>query len=90
VYALADGKIVLSAEMYYEGNFILINHGNKIFSGYMHLNERYYPENTYVKAGIAIGTVGATGLAIGSHLHFSIWIDGFVADPLSIYSLPIR
>jgi len=90
VYALADGKIVLSAEMYYEGNFILINHGNKIFSGYMHLNERYYPENTYVKAGIPIGTVGATGLAIGSHLHFSVWIDGIVADPLSIYSLPIR
>jgi len=90
VFAIGDGKIVLSDNFYYEGNFILINHGNKIFSGYMHLNERYYPQNTYIKAGIPIGTVGATGLVTGAHLHFAIWIDGFVADPLSIFSLPIR
>ncbi|GIX42431.1 MAG: hypothetical protein KatS3mg129_2164 [Leptospiraceae bacterium] len=90
VYAIADGKIVISEHFYYEGNFILINHGNKIFSGYMHLNERFYPENTYIKAGIPIGTVGKTGMVTGAHLHFAIWIDGFTANPLSIFSLPIK
>ncbi len=90
VFAIADGKVVLSREMYYEGNFIVINHGNMIYSGYMHLKDRYVVENTYVRAGLEIGTVGSTGMSTGPHLHYSLWIDKYSADPLSIFNLPIR
>lgn len=90
VYAIADGKVVISREMYYEGNFIVINHGNQIYSGYMHLKDIFVLENSYVKAGMEIGTVGSTGLSTAPHLHYSLWIDGYSADPLSILNLPIR
>ncbi len=90
IFALADGKIVLSDNFYYEGNFIVINHGNSIFSIYMHMDQRFYRSGTYIKSGTPIGTVGSTGLATGPHLHFALWIDGYNADPLSILSLPIR
>lgn len=90
IFALSDGKVVLSEEMYYEGNFIVINHGNKIFSGYMHLKERLVSKDSFIKAGIPIGYVGTTGLSTAPHLHFSLWIDGFSSDPLSILYLPIR
>lgn len=90
VFALSEGKVVLSEEMYYEGNFIVINHGNKIFSGYMHLKEMLVSKNTFIKAGVPIGYVGSTGLSTAPHLHFSLWIDGYSSDPLSILYLPIR
>ncbi|MFN3604875.1 MAG: M23 family metallopeptidase [Leptonema sp. (in: bacteria)] len=90
VYALADGKVVLSKELYFEGNYIIINHGSKIFSGYMHLKERFVPEGSMVVAGIPIGKVGSTGFSTAPHLHFSLWIDGYSVDPLSILYLPLR
>lgn len=90
VFAVADGKIVIADNFYYEGNFVLINHGNNIFTGYMHLDQIDAVKNTYIKAGTPIGKVGSTGLSTAPHLHISLWIDGYSVDPLSILSLPIR
>lgn len=90
VFAMANGKVTLSDDFYYEGNFIVINHGNRIFSAYMHLDKRLVEKNAYVKAGDKIGTVGNTGMSSGPHLHVSLWIDGFNTDPLSILYLPVR
>lgn len=90
VFAMADGKIVISENFYYEGNFVLINHGNRIFTGYMHLEQIETVKDTFIKAGMPIGKVGSTGLSTGPHLHVSLWIDNFSIDPLSLLSLPIR
>jgi hypothetical protein len=90
VYALADGKCVLAEKMYYEGNFTVIDHGNRIFSHYMHQDTIFVKEGQLVKGGEKIGTVGCTGVSTGPHLHVSLVVNGTQVDPLSILPLPIR
>jgi murein DD-endopeptidase len=90
VYALAAGKVVLADRMFYEGNMIIIDHGNKIFSYFMHLSSIHVKKGDIVHAGMRIADVGSTGISTASHLHVSLLINGIQADPLSLLSLPIR
>lgn len=90
IYAVADGTIVCARLMHYEGNFAMIDHGNGIFTGYMHLSKFEVREGDRVKAGQLIGESGATGRARGAHLHLNLWIRGTPVDPLSLLSLPVR
>lgn len=89
VFAMADGTVVLSHTMFYEGNMVIIDHGNQIFSYYQHLDSRKVKEGDRVAAGDIIGGVGATGMVTGPHLHVAFSIRGVHVDPLSILSLPV-
>ncbi|MCL1865130.1 MAG: M23 family metallopeptidase [Spirochaetes bacterium] len=89
VYAMADGVVVLAHSMFYEGNMVVIDHGNQIFSYYQHLDSISVKTGDAVKAGDTIGGVGATGMVTGPHLHVALVIQGVHIDPLSILSLPI-
>jgi len=90
VYCMAGGKVVIAEPMYYEGKFIVVDHGNRIFSYYMHLNDVKVEEGDAVQAGDLIGHVGSTGLSTASHLHVSVVMQGIYVDPLSFLALPVR
>lgn len=89
VYAMADGVVVLSHKMFYEGEMVVIDHGNQVFSYYQHLDSRKVTAGERVKAGSLIGGVGATGMVTGPHLHVAFSIRGVHIDPLSVLSLPV-
>jgi murein DD-endopeptidase len=65
--SIADGSVVLAEKMYYEGNFRVIDHGNKVFSHYMHYDTIFVKNGQFVKGGDKIGTVGCTGVSTGPH-----------------------
>lgn len=90
VYAIADGVVVLAEEMYYEGKQVIINHGNGIFSRYMHLHEIRVSTGQKVEAGYVVGKVGASGMVTGPHLHVGLMIRGTYVDPMSFLYLPLR
>lgn len=90
VRAIQDGRVVLSDSFYYEGNMVILDHGNKIFSYYQHLQKRYVKEGSLVKKGELIGLVGASGIATGPHLHLSVRIQGELLAPLSLLALPLE
>lgn len=90
VFAMAKGRVVLSARMHYEGNMVIIDHGNKFFTYYMHMSRLTAEEGTIVEAGTKIGEVGTTGISTGPHLHVSAVIRDIQFDPLSILNLPVR
>jgi murein DD-endopeptidase len=90
IFALADGEVILAEKMYYEGNFTVIDHGNRVMSYYMHQDSILVHVGQIVHAGDTIGKVGNTGQSTGAHLHLSLVIDGIQVDPLSILPLPIR
>ncbi|MBX7058337.1 MAG: LysM peptidoglycan-binding domain-containing M23 family metallopeptidase [Leptospirales bacterium] len=90
IFAMANGRVVCAERMRGEGNFIVIDHGNKIFTGYMHMNRFNVSEGQYVQAGQLLGAAGATGNVTGAHLHMSLWVRGVPLEALSLLSLPIR
>ncbi len=90
IYALTTGRVVIAQRMFFEGNFVVLDHGNKIFTGYMHLSKIQVKEGQLVKAGQLLGKTGATGAVTGPHLHVFLRLRGIYVEALSILPLPIR
>jgi murein DD-endopeptidase MepM/ murein hydrolase activator NlpD len=86
VRALGDGVVDWVGPRGGGGNTIKVKHGSKYQSAYLHLSrfERGLRVGARVKQGQVIGYVGSTGMATGSHLHFELWVNGKVVDPLSV------
>lgn len=59
-----------------------IDHGGGIVTWYRHLSKVEVRVGARVAAGTVVGRVGATGCAIGSHLHFGVQRNGVFVDPL--------
>jgi murein DD-endopeptidase MepM/ murein hydrolase activator NlpD len=84
VYAVAEGKVVISKYDKMSGNQIAIKHKDNTTSYYLHLNKRNIGEGAYVKARQAIGLSGNTGLSNGPHLHLGFkQANGTWMNPLS-------
>jgi murein DD-endopeptidase MepM/ murein hydrolase activator NlpD len=84
IFAIQDGTVVLARPMYYEGNFTIIDHGNKIFSFYMHQSEIQVKPGDKVKKGDTIGKIGSTGMSTGPHLHLGVKVNDVLVNPLGI------
>ncbi|MCF8259862.1 MAG: M23 family metallopeptidase [Melioribacteraceae bacterium] len=82
VFASADGIVRIAGEnFYYNGNFILLDHGQGLESFYLHLDEMLVDDGDYVKKGDLIGKMGSTGRSTGPHLHWGIMWNKKRIDP---------
>lgn len=63
------------------GNAVIIDHGLGLASLYGHMSAIQVKLGQSVSRGEVIGISGATGLAGGDHLHFSILVHGRFVDP---------
>lgn len=88
VYAMADGFVRLAREdFYYNGTFVLLEHGYGLNSTYLHLNKLNVEEGTYVKKGDQIGEIGTTGRSTGPHLHWGVQWFGKRIDPANLLKI---
>ena len=77
-----DGRVIYEGETFFGyGKHIIIEHGDNITSVYAHLDRIYVFKGQEVKIGDQIGTMGETGWATGSHLHFEIRLYGIPINP---------
>lgn len=81
VWAAADGTVVIAGRVKGYGNLVAIDHGSGMVTRYGHLNEIMVNVGSQVKRGDTIGTVGKTGKATGSHLHFEVIERNKFRDP---------
>jgi len=81
VEASGSGMVRMAADRIVTGNTVIIEHLPGVFSIYYHLNEITVADGEVVEAGDLIGTVGATGLATGPHLHWEFRVGGVSVDP---------
>ena len=79
--AAASGTVEWSNMNTTAGNWIGINHGNGVYTVYMHMSVRLVAEGTKVSQGQTIGLVGTTGSSTGNHLHFSVRKNGAYVSP---------
>ena len=86
VYAGGRGLVVFSGERIISGNTVVIEHLPGVYSLYYHLNSLIAGEGDMVAAGEQIGTVGATGLVTGAHLHWEIRVAGVAVSPEPLMS----
>lgn len=82
IKAANSGKVVLSQNLFFSGNTIVIDHGLGLYTYYAHCSVLNVKEGEKVKKGQIVGAVGSTGRATGPHLHWSCRLDGARVDPL--------
>jgi murein DD-endopeptidase MepM/ murein hydrolase activator NlpD len=87
VTAMNDGTVLLARSLFFEGNFVVLDHGQGLLTMYMHLSEFRVKEGEHVKRGQEIGLSGGTGRATGPHLHVGVRWQGISLDPAGLMRL---
>jgi len=81
IHASASGTVIFAGWMGGYGNFVIIDHGGGLSTGYAHQSSIAVGGGS-VSQGQVIGYVGCTGHCFGPHLHFEVRINGTPVDPL--------
>jgi murein DD-endopeptidase MepM/ murein hydrolase activator NlpD len=90
VRALNSGTVVLSEDLFYGGNTLIIDHGMGLYSVYMHLSKFNTKKGEKVSKGDLVGFVGSSGRATGPHLHLSVKLNGISVNPESLFKLALQ
>jgi len=81
IQAANDGAVLLARYFGIYGNTVILDHGYGLLSLYGHLSSIEVEEGQKVARGEVLGRSGATGLAGGDHLHFTILLQGLPVNP---------
>lgn len=84
IFAVSDGLVSYAGYHGGHGNYVRIEHGGGLATGYGHMSRFAVSPGTQVHAGQVIGYVGSSGLSTGPHLHFETYRNGQTVNPLSV------
>ncbi len=85
IYAVTDGRVEYSGWHGGHGNYVRLDHGGGIATGYGHMSRIAVVPGMAVRRGQIIGYVGSTGLSTGAHLHYEVYRGGQTVDPMSVH-----
>ena len=89
VAAVNSGTVILARPLYFEGNCVVIDHGQGLLTLYLHLSEIRVKEGMPVTKNEIIGLSGGTGRATGPHLHLALRWQGIYLNPEGLFSLQV-
>lgn len=84
IYAVTDGVVAFAGRHGGHGNYVRIQHGGGLGTGYAHMSRIATQAGQRVRRGQVIGYVGSTGLSTGPHLHYELYRNGRTVNPLSV------
>jgi murein DD-endopeptidase MepM/ murein hydrolase activator NlpD len=87
VAAVNRGRVILARALFFEGNCVVIDHGQGLLTLYLHLSKFLVKEGDDVDKGQPIGLSGGTGRATGPHLHLAVRWQGVYLDPQTLLKL---
>lgn len=82
VQASNTGRVIFAKDIGIYGLTIVIDHGQGLFTMYSHLSSIDVAVDQAINKGDIIGVSGATGLAMGDHLHFGFLVHGIPVNPV--------
>jgi murein DD-endopeptidase MepM/ murein hydrolase activator NlpD len=87
VAAANSGRVILARSLFFEGNCVVIDHGQGLLTLYLHLSKFLVKEGDDVKKAQEIGLSGGTGRATGPHLHLAVRWQGVYLNPQTLLKL---
>jgi murein DD-endopeptidase MepM/ murein hydrolase activator NlpD len=86
--SVASGRVVFADEIPLRGNYVLVDHGMGLYTGYAHLSVTYVTQGQNVNVGQVVGRVGSSGRSTSAHAHVEMiaegnWVD--IADFLRMW-----
>lgn len=88
VRAAGGGEVIEAGDDPVYGRFVLIDHGDGLWSRYGHALYLVVTRGQKVRRGEVIALSGSTGQSTAPHLHFEILKNGRAIDPLSMVTPP--
>lgn len=86
ILAAYDGTVVAAEYNASMGNYVMIDHGDGLYTVYMHSSKLLVSKGNEVTKGQKIALVGSTGRSTGNHLHFSVRLNGSYVSPWNYLS----
>lgn len=85
--AVATGKVVFAGKLDIRGNYVMIDHGYGVYSGYAHLSQIHVTQGQTITKGQIVGMSGNTGRSDGAHLHWEMVVNGEWIDSRSFVNM---
>ena len=89
VSAVNAGTVLLAGPLYFEGNCVVLDHGQGLLTLYLHLSEIRVKQGERIARGEQIGLSGGTGRATGPHLHLAVRWQGVYLNPATLLTLKL-
>jgi murein DD-endopeptidase MepM/ murein hydrolase activator NlpD len=89
IHAINSGIVILARPMFFEGNCVVIDHGQGLLSLYLHLSAFKVKEGDQVHTGDTVALSGGTGRATGPHLHLAIRWQGIYLSPAILLKIKV-
>lgn len=89
VSAINAGTVRLAGPLYFEGNCVVLDHGQGLLTLYLHLSELRVKQGERIARGQQIGLSGGTGRATGPHLHLAVRWQGIYLNPATLLALQL-
>lgn len=87
VITMGPGKVAFAGRLDIRGDYVMVDHGFGIYSGYAHLSQVHVTRGQTLSAGQIIGVSGNTGRSNGPHLHWEVSVNGEWVDSVEFLQL---
>lgn len=81
IIAPAPAKVVAVGDYFFNGNTVMLDHGQGLITMYCHMSRISVEVGQMVSSGTVIGAVGETGRVTGAHLHWGVSLNDVRVDP---------
>jgi murein DD-endopeptidase MepM/ murein hydrolase activator NlpD len=84
IHAVSDGVVTIAGRTGGFGNYVKLNHGGGLGTGYGHMSRIAVRAGQHVSRGQVLGYIGSSGLSTGPHLHYELYRNGHAVNPTSV------